>query len=222
MRAGLSVVAFDAYGTLFDVHSAARRLAPKLGDKGDRLSAIWRTKQLEYTWLRALMKRYVDFWRVTTDALDYAMAAVDLEDAALRDELLHLYENIEAYDEVPDVLDGLRARGLETAILSNGSPAMLEAAARHAGIDSRLDAILSVDPLATFKPDPPVYALPGDRFGVPTEAVAFCTANAWDAAGASTAGLTVYWVNRFGQPPERLPQDIAGEVGALRDLLQDA
>ncbi|MEQ8279172.1 MAG: haloacid dehalogenase type II [Deltaproteobacteria bacterium] len=219
MKEGIEVVAFDAYGTLFDVHSAARKLAPKLGEHADALSAIWRTKQLEYTWLRALMKRYVDFWTVTSEALDYAMAAVKIDDPSLRDELLSLYERIDAYDEVPEVLDALKAQGVRTAILSNGSPAMLETAAAHAGLTERLDAILSVDPIATYKPDPPVYDLPGERFGVEKSKVAFCTANAWDAAGASTAGLTVYWVNRFGQPPERLPQLVAGELSALRDLL---
>ncbi|MEM6731158.1 MAG: haloacid dehalogenase type II, partial [Myxococcota bacterium] len=162
----VEVCVFDAYGTLFDVHSASRALAPQIPD-AERLSRIWREKQLQYTWLRALMHRYASFWQVVQDGLDYAMAACELEDPTLRSELLALFERLDAYPEVPDILDALRSRGLRTAILSNGSPEMLASATEASGIASKLDAVLSVEPVKTFKPDPRVYAMAETHFGLP-------------------------------------------------------
>ena len=164
--AGIRACVFDAYGTLFDVHSAVGRLRAEIGDQAEALSQLWRTKQLEYTWLRALMGRHADFWQVTGEALDYALARTGV-DPAVRAPLLEAYLRLDAYPEVPDVLRRLRAGGLKTAILSNGEPKMLEAGAQSAGIDGLLDAILSVETVGVFKPEPRVYQLAVDRLGVP-------------------------------------------------------
>ncbi len=196
---------FDAYGTLFDVAAAAARCRDDLHGKADQLAEVWRLKQLQYTWLRSLMRRYVDFTQVTGDALDYALAAVGIDDPPLRERLMGLYMELDAYPEVPEMLRRLRAGGLKTGILTNGSPKMIDAAVASAGIGELLDAVLTVDPLGIYKPDPSVYQLVPDHFGIPVERVAFMSSNAWDAAAAADFGMTVVWINRFGQPPERLP-----------------
>jgi 2-haloacid dehalogenase len=212
--AGIRACVFDAYGTLFDVHSAVARLRPRLGEQADALSQLWRTKQLEYTWLRALMGRHADFWQVTGDALDYALARTDA-DRALREPLMQAYLALAAYPEVPEVLRRLRAGRLKTAILSNGEPKMLAAGASSAKIDGLLDAILSVEDVGVFKPDPRVYQLAVDRLAVEAGAIAFQSSNAWDVHGAACFGLRPVWVNRQGAPRERLP---GGPEHELRDL----
>ena len=209
---------FDAYGTLFDVAAAAARCRDDLHGKADQLADVWRTKQLQYTWLRSLMRRYVDFTQVTGDALDYALAAVGIDDPPLRERLMALYMELDAYPEVPEMLRRLRAGGLKTGILTNGSPKMIDAAVASAGIGDLLDAGLTVDPLGIYKPDPSVYQLTPDRFGVPVERIAFMSSNAWDAAAAADFGMTVVWVNRFGQPPERLPGTPVAELTSLEGL----
>lgn len=219
--AGLSDIracVFDAYGTLFDVHSAAARCRDDLGAKADPLSEIWRQKQLQYTWLRSLMGAHVDFWQVTGDALDYAMAAVGLDDPAMRRRLMDLYLELDAYPEVPPVLQQLKAGGLKTAVLSNGAPTMLEAAVRSAGLSDRLDAALSIEDVGIYKPDPRVYQLAVDRLGVTPSQICFMSSNAWDAFGASHFGFRVAWINRFGQPPERLPGRPDAELKDLAGL----
>ena len=202
---GIKACVFDAYGTLFDVHSAAARCRDDLGGKADALSDVWRQKQLQYTWLRSLMGTYTDFWQVTGDALDYALAAVELDDPAMRQRLMDLYLSLDAYPEVPETLDRLKAAGIVTAILSNGAPAMLDAAVKSAGLAERLDHVLSVEDIGIFKPDPRVYQLAVDRLGVDAKEVCFQSSNAWDAYAASHFGFHVAWVNRFNQPPERIP-----------------
>lgn len=209
---------FDAYGTLFDVHSAAARCRDALGAKADPLSDTWRQKQLQYTWLRSLMGAHVDFWQVTGDALDYAMAAVELDDPAMRKRLMDLYLELDAYPEVPAVLQRLKAGGLATAVLSNGAPKMLDAAVRSAGLDDRLDHVLSIEDVGIYKPDPRVYQLAADRLGVKPAQICFMSSNAWDAFGASHFGFRVAWVNRFGQPPERLPGRPDAEIADLDAL----
>ena len=212
--AGIRACVFDAYGTLFDVHSAVARLRSRVGAQADALSQLWRAKQLEYTWLRALMGRHADFWQVTGDALDYALARTGVE-PALREPLMQAYLALDAYPEVPEVLRRLRAGGLRTAILSNGAPGMLAAGAESAGIDGLLDAILSVEDVGIFKPHPEVYQLAVDRLALRPGEIAFQSSNAWDVNGAATFGLRAVWINRLGMPPERLPGAAEHE---LRDL----
>ena len=215
---GIKACVFDAYGTLFDVHSAVGKHRARLGDKADTVSGMWRAKQLEYTWLRTILERYVDFWRVTEDSLDYALDAHGIDDAALRDDLLHAYLALDCYPEVPGVLGTLREAGLRTAILSNGSPMMLEAAVESAGIGGGLDAIISVDELGMYKPSPEVYQLAMDELEVGRGQVSFQSSNAWDAAAAATFGFRVAWCNRFGQARERLPDAPDVEITTLDEL----
>lgn len=210
-----SVYVFDAYGTLFDVHSAVARLAGRIGADAGRLSALWRAKQLEYSWVRSLMRRHTDFWRLTEDALDFAMAAVPGTDPALRGPLLDAYRTLDAYPEVPAVLAALRGRGALCAILSNGSPEMLADAVGSAGLAELLDAVLSIEDAGIFKPDPSVYGLVLHRFGVRAGEVSFQSSNAWDIAGATAFGFSPVWINRTGQPREY--GDI-GDVREARDL----
>ncbi|NKB57796.1 MAG: haloacid dehalogenase type II [Alphaproteobacteria bacterium] len=209
---------FDAYGTLFDVHSAAAQCRDDLGDQADALSALWRQKQLEYTWLRSLMGAHTDFWHITGDALDYAMAATGLSGDALREKLMSLYLTLDAYPEVPAVLAALREAGMKTAILSNGLPMMLDAAVSNAGIAELLDAVLSIEDVGVFKVSPKTYQLAVDRLGLEAGRICFMSSNAWDAAGAAHFGFQVAWVNRFGQPRERLPGTPKAEITSLEPL----
>jgi 2-haloacid dehalogenase len=216
---------FDAYGTLFDVTSAARRLQGEIGPSWARLAEVWRTRQVEYTWLRSLMGRYVDFRTVTAEALDYAFAALGQVPApGLTNRLMGLYMTLDAYPEVPEVLSALRARGIGTAILSNGSPDMLTAATDSAGLGGLMDDVLSVDAVRVFKPDPAAYGLGCARFGVEADRLAFVSSNGWDVAGATTFGFRTIWVNRAGAPAERLPGAPVAELDSLHrlpDLLAD-
>jgi len=216
--ADIGACVFDAYGTLFDVHSAVGRSREALGDKADGVSALWRQKQLEYTWLRSLMGAYVDFWQITGDGLDYALAANEIDDAELRRRLMDLYLSLDAYPDVTEALDRLRAGGKKTAILSNGAPNMLEAAVASAGLGTRLDAALSVDELRVFKPDARVYQLAVERLGVEAGRICFVSTNGWDASGAAHFGFNVAWLNRFGQKPERLPGTPAAVISTLAEL----
>ena len=211
---------FDAYGTLFDVHSAVGAHKARLGKDADKVSLMWRTKQLEYTWLRSLMRDFADFWQVTGDALDYALDAHDITDDALRGDLMDAYLELKTYDEVLPVLTKLKQAGYNTAVLSNGATGMLESANRSAGIDKVLDSSLSVDTLRIFKPDPQVYELVTKEFDIEPEQVLFQSSNAWDAAGAAAFGFRVLWVNRFGQRPERLPARPDFEAKDLNYLLE--
>ncbi|SCA55075.1 (S)-2-haloacid dehalogenase 1 [Candidatus Terasakiella magnetica] len=198
---------FDAYGTLFDVAASSRHCAADIGDNWLNFSALWRKKQLEYTWLRSMMGRYHDFWHVTGEALDFTMDTFNMKDPALRARLMELYLKLDAYPEVKRMLENLKDRGIKTAILSNGSRTMLTSAVRQAGIYDSLDAVLSVDDVGIFKIDPRVYQMAVDQMGVKAENIAFQSANSWDAAGATVFGFQVVWVNRFGQKPEKLGQD---------------
>lgn len=215
---GIESCVFDAYGTLFDVHSAVGRHRARIGAAADSVSATWRAKQLQYTWLRSLMDRWTPFAEVTEDSLDFALDEGGIEDGALRRDLLAAYRSLECYPEVTGVLDALREGGMRTAILSNGSREMLDAAVASAGLGSRLDEVLSVDDVRVYKPHPDVYRLACDRLGVRPEAVCFMSSNAWDAAGAATFGFRVVWVNRFGQARERLPDAPDVEAGTLDPL----
>ena len=209
---------FDAYGTLFDVAAAAAQCRDALGDKADELSVLWRTRQLEYTWLRSLMQEYVEFRQVTGDGLDYAMAALGIEDDALRQRLMDIYMRLDAYPEVKAVLSALKAGGFKTAILSNGSPEMLSSAVDNAGIADLLDDVFSVDSIAVYKPHPRVYQMAVDGLGVDAGRICFMSSNAWDVSGAANFGFRVVWVNRFGQQRERLPGAPEHEISTLAEL----
>ncbi|PKP75529.1 MAG: haloacid dehalogenase type II [Alphaproteobacteria bacterium HGW-Alphaproteobacteria-6] len=206
----ITTCVFDAYGTLFDVAAAARLAAGEPG-RGDlatvwpKLAEDWRAKQLQYTWLRAVMGQHCDFWQVTRDGLDWALEASGLSDPDLRERLLALYWELPAYPEVPAMLAALKAQGLATAILSNGTPEMLAAAVRSAGIGDSLDAVLSVETIGVYKPDARVYGLVGAHFGTTPDQVLFVSSNGWDAAAAAGYGFRVAWANRSGQPIDRLP-----------------
>jgi 2-haloacid dehalogenase len=203
--AGIRACVFDAYGTVFDYASAAARASDVLGDKVAPLTALWREKQLQYTWLRSLQGRYVNFFQVTSDALEFSLAAFGLTDPALQARLMSLYSSLECFPEVPAMLARLKAAGLTTAILSNGSPDMLAAALAHNEIAHLFDAVLSVDEVGVYKPHPKVYQLAVDRLGVAPGAICFQSSNGWDAYAAAAFGMRVVWCNRYGQPPERLP-----------------
>jgi 2-haloacid dehalogenase len=219
----VSACVFDAYGTLFDVAGAARAAAAGPGGAAlagvwPRLAADWRDRQLSYTWLRAVAGAHADFWQVTAEALDWALAAQGLEDPALRDRLLALYRRLPAYAEVPGVLAALRAQGLRCAILSNGSPRMLADAIASAGLEGAFEAVLSVEEVGVFKPHPSVYGLIEARMGVSPADTLFVSANGWDAACATGFGLTTVWLNRLGAPCERLPWVPAHELPDLAPL----
>src|SRR5215468_5557074 len=216
--AGVQACVFDAYGTLFDFASAARGCRDVLGEAIDRLTALWRDKQLQYTWLRAVQGRHADFWQVTGDALDFTLETLGLAQPALRERLMALYLALEPFPEVPGVLAALRRAGLKTAILSNGTPTMLDAAVGRAGLGAMFDAVLSVEQVGVFKPDPRVYRLAVDRLGCPAAAIAFQSSNAWDAHAASAFGMQVVWCNRYGQPRERLPGAPDCEITTLTEL----
>ena len=209
---------FDAYGTLFDVHSAVGKYYERLGDIADQVSALWRAKQLEYTWLRSLMKKHVDFWQITCDGLDYALDVFNITDKQLRDDLIGAYLELECYPDVPDTLAKLKDSGRQTAILSNGSPAMLEAVVESSGLEDLIQTILSVEMVGIFKPAPTVYRLAVDRLGVTAAEIVFMSANAWDAVGATAFGLRVAWINRFSQRIERLPFQPDIEIKTLAEL----
>lgn len=216
--AGIEGCVFDAYGTLFDFNSAASAASEEIGEDWQRLSDLWRQKQLQYTWLRGLAGRHADFWQVTADALDYALATLAIDRPALRTRLLELYLHLRCYPEVPETLHRLRAAGLQLAILSNGTPAMLKAVVSHCGLTEVFDAVLSVEEVGVFKPHPAVYRLACDRLRIAPEAICFLSSNAWDAYSAKAFGLRVIWCNRFGQPPERIPATPDREIGDLSAL----
>ncbi|MBY4891477.1 haloacid dehalogenase type II [Rhodobacteraceae bacterium N5(2021)] len=200
---------FDAYGTLFDVAAAARELAGQPGRQAFaevwiQVANDWRLKQLQYSWLRAVARDHCDFWKVTGDGLDWALERAGLQDEELREALLGLYWNLSAYPEVPDMLAALKGAGMQTGILSNGSPEMLSGAVDSAGIGDVLDAVLSVEDVGVFKPDVRVYDMVGQRFGCAPGDVLFVSANGWDASFATAYGFDTLWVNRGGEPMDRL------------------
>ncbi|WP_310449221.1 haloacid dehalogenase type II [Sulfuritalea sp.] len=211
----IAACVFDAYGTLFDVSSVARGAQDALGERWQALSDLWRTKQLQYTWLRGLGGHHADFWQVTGDALDFAMGTLGIEDDALRARLMDLYLRIAAYPEVPAMLAELKSRGIKLAILSNGTPQMLAAAVANSGIAEYFDAVLSVEEVGVFKPHPSVYGMAPQRLKVSKEQICFLSSNGWDAFAAKAFGFRVLWCNRFGQMPERIPGTPDGEIADL-------
>ncbi|MEV8465627.1 haloacid dehalogenase type II [Fluviibacterium sp. DFM31] len=223
----ITTVVFDAYGTLFDVTAAARTAAqspefPQLAEVWQALARDWRAKQLEYSWLRAVTGNHTPFWEVTQDGLDWAMEANGLQGEELRARLLALYWELDAYPEVPDLLQRLKAEGLTTAILSNGSPEMLEGAVSSASLEGLLDGVLSVESCGVFKPDAAVYDLVRDQLGKRADEVLFVSSNGWDVCSAAAYGFQTLWVNRMGQPLDRLPEPPAAiepDLSRIPDLL---
>ncbi|MBL4806182.1 MAG: haloacid dehalogenase type II [Rhodobacteraceae bacterium] len=222
----ITTCVFDAYGTLFDVAAAARIAAAEPGRaafaaKWPQIAADWRAKQLQYTWLRAVSDTHTDFWQVTQDGLDYALEAAGLADPELRERLMALYFELAAFEEVPEMLAQLKNAGMNTAILSNGSPEMLTGAVESAGIGEHLDAVLSVQTTGVFKPHKSVYDLVGQRFNTSPDQVLFVSSNGWDAAYASHYGFQTVWVNRAGEPMDRLPaspQHILADLSGIAKL----
>lgn len=215
---GIRACVFDAYGTIFDFASAAARCPDIPEDKRAALTDLWRDKQLQYTWLRSLQGSYADFWEVTGDALDFALDSLGISSPVLHTRLMELYLTLSAFPEVPDTLRQLRAAGFVTAILSNGSPAMLEAAVRAAGLHDLFDAVLSADAVQVFKTHPRVYQYGLQQLGVAADQVSFQSSNAWDAFAASAFGMRVVWCNRYAQRRERLPGAPDKEVRSLGEL----
>lgn len=214
-----SVYVFDAYGTLFDVHAAAMRHREEIGPHASQLSDMWRIKQLEYTWTISLMDRYRDFRDLTAAALDVAAHGYGGLAPVLRAKLLAAYEELDAYPDVASTLQALRDKGARTAILSNGSPAMLDNAARAAGVTGLLDAIISIDSLRVYKPRPAVYGLIAKTFGTAAAEVSFQSSNRWDIAGAQAFGFQTVWINRTGKPDEYTDLPPGRVVTSLSELV---
>jgi 2-haloacid dehalogenase len=216
--AACSAVVFDAYGTLLDVHAAVARHAARLGTQAAALSALWRAKQLEQSWILSAVGDYADFAVLTERALDVALATHGIADEALRADLLAAYRRLDAFADAAPTLAALRGRGLATAILSNGEPAMLDEAVRAAGLSPLLDAVLSVQALRRYKPAPEVYELATRRFACAPAAIAFVSGNAWDAFGAARFGFRVFWLNRSPLPVEYGLDRLATRIATLADL----
>jgi len=214
-----AVYAFDAYGTLFDVHAAVRRHADAVGPDHAALSETWRQKQLEYSWVHGLMGCYVSFWDLTQKALDFAFEKYPKADRSTRQTLLDAYWELECYPEVPKVLQALQEAGCKTAILSNGSTDMLNAAVSSAGLVELVDSALSVDLVRRFKTDEAVYQLVLDTFSVTPEQVSFQSSNRWDVAAASGFGFRTLWINRTNQPDEYQDLPPSAVIGSLNGLI---
>ncbi len=218
---GIRACVFDAYGTLFDVGSPVAKLAGELGDKAAGLTQLWRQKQLEYTWLRSLMGVHADFWHVTGDALDYALKVSGIDEVGLRDELMTLYLKLDAYPDVADCLQSLRSKSKRTAILSNGSPSMLDSAVRAAGLEKSIDLTLSIEDVGIYKPSRRTYRHAMQKLQIhDAPSICFVSANNWDAHGAAQFGFQVVWLNRSGQVPDNLPGTPAATIQSLSELVE--
>ena len=209
---------FDAYGTLFDVNAACRELSLDVGDKWQDLSNLWRLRQVEYTWLRNSMNEYIDFWEITSGALDYAMEVLEIHDKKLREQLLELYLKLEAYPEVKEILQKLKDKNFGTGILSNGSTQMLDSAVKNAKIEDLLDVVISVEECKIYKPSSEVYDLVEKKTDIKKDNVTFFSSNAWDMHAAANYGFKTIWVNRFDGVLERLPGKPSAIVKTLNNI----
>jgi len=214
----INTFVFDAYGTLFDVHSAVKRYATRIGPKSQEMSEMWRARQVEYSWTYSLMGHKTDFWQLTQQALDYSMARFGLSDDKLRTNLMNAYLELHAYPEVPHMLRTLKERGARVVILSNGTESMVRSAVQFAGLADWVDQILSVDEVEIFKPHPRVYELAVRTLDVSPDAISFQSCNPWDAAGAAAYGFRVVWINRNGLPVEYPHIGLRREVKSLHGL----
>jgi 2-haloacid dehalogenase len=216
---GIRACVFDAYGTLFDVSSPVQKLATEIGDKASDLAWLWRQKQLEYTWLRSLMGVHADFWHVTGDALDFSLEALKVEDPGLRDELMTLYLKLDAYPDVAGALKDVRARNKRTAILSNGSPSMLDSAVRAAGLEKSFDMVLSVEDVGIYKPSRRVYRHAMHKLQIQdAPSICFVSANSWDAQGAAQFGFQAVRLTRNGGHDDRIPGKVTARIESLSEL----
>ncbi len=217
----IKAIIFDAYGTLFDVNSAAEKCKGKIGDKWEGFANYWRTTQLEYTWLRSLMKRHKDFWQVTEDSLDKSMKAHKI-DSSLRNELLDLYKILSPFKEVPVVLKSLKEKDLKLAILSNGTPTLLNQLVKSNNLDNLFDDLFSIEEVGIYKPDSKVYDIPIKKYNIQKNEVAFLSANTWDVSGGGNYGYNSIWVNRNNNIFDKLdysPKHQIIQLGELLDIL---
>jgi len=217
----IKAIIFDAYGTLFDVNSAAKKCKDKIGDKWEGFANYWRTTQLEYTWLRSLMNRHKDFWQVTEDSLDKSMKAFKI-DSSMRGELLDLYKILSTFPEVKEVLNNLKEKNYKLAILSNGTPSLLNELVKSNNLDSIFDNIFSIEEVGIYKPSSKVYDIPIKKFKIQKDEVVFLSANSWDVSGGGNYGYNSVWVNRNNNIFDSLdyiPQNQVKNLGELLDLI---
>ena len=215
----IKAIIFDAYGTLFDVNSAAEKCKDKIGDKWEGFANYWRTTQLEYTWLRSLMNRHKDFWQVTEDSLDKSMKAFEI-DASMKNELLNLYKVLSPFPEVPEVLKKLKEKNYKLGILSNGTPSLLNELVKSNDLDNIFDDIFSIEEVGIYKPDSKVYDMPIKKYKIQKEEVAFLSANTWDVSGGGNYGYSSIWVNRNNNIFDNLDYKPKDEVKNLKQLLE--
>ena len=215
----IKVIIFDAYGTLFDVNSAAERCKEKIGDKWESFANYWRTTQLEYTWLRSLMKRHKDFWQVTEDSLDKSLLAFKI-DPNMRSELLNLYKILNTFPEVKEVLKNLKEKKYKISILSNGTPDLLDELVKSNNLEKMFDDIFSIEKVGIYKPDEKVYKIPIDKYKVSKNEIAFLSANTWDVSGAGNFGFNSIWVNRNKNIFDKLDYIPHNEVNNLKEILK--
>ena len=215
----IKAIIFDAYGTLFDVNSAAEKCKDKIGDKWERFANFWRTTQLEYTWLRSLMDRHKDFWQITEDSLDKSMKAFDI-DPSMRDELLNLYKVLSPFKEVPDALKTLKEKKFKLAILSNGTPSLLNELVKSNHLDNLFDDIFSIEQVGVYKPSSRVYDMPVKKYNISKSEVAFLSANTWDVSGGGNYGYQSIWVNRNNNIFDNLDFKPKYQITDLNKLIQ--
>jgi 2-haloacid dehalogenase len=214
----IKAIIFDAYGTLFDVNSAAEKCKNQIGDKWEGFANFWRTTQLEYTWLRSLMKRHKDFWKITEDSLDKSMKAFNI-DPSMKDELLNLYKVLSPFKEVPEVLKDLKEKNFKLAILSNGTPDLLNELVKSNNLDNVFDDLFSIEQVGIYKPDSKVYDMPIDKYRIEKNEVAFLSANTWDVSGGGNYGFNAIWVNRNKNIFDNLDYKPNFEIKNLSELL---
>ena len=214
----IKAIIFDAYGTLFDVNSAAEKCKDKIGDKWEAFSNYWRTTQLEYTWLRSLMRRHKDFWQITEDSLDKSMNVFKI-DNSMRDELLDLYKILSTFEEVPKVLKSLKEKNFKLAILSNGTTSLLNELVRGNNLNNLFDDIFSIEEVGIFKPDSKVYDMPVKKYKIKKNEIAFLSANTWDVSGGGNYGYKCIWVNRNNNIFDKLDYSPQNEIKNLNGLL---
>ena len=217
----IKAIIFDAYGTLFDVNSAAEKCKDKIGDKWEGFANYWRTTQLEYTWLRSLMKRHKDFWQVTEDSLDKSMKTYEI-DSSMRNELLNLYKILSPFKEVPEVLKSLKDKNLKLAVLSNGTPSLLNELVKSNNLENIFDDIFSIEEVGVYKPDSKVYDIPIKKYQIQKKEVVFLSSNTWDVSGGGVFGYNSVWVNRFNKVFDKLsykPQYVINNLNQLLEIV---